>query len=124
MTPRNYQLAELFDAVADAVPDRLALVAGERRLTFAQLQERARRFGNHLRDQGVGPGATVGIYARNRAEWIEAMLGAYAVRAVPVNVKLPLTTISSFGPVLLVPTSKYAAAPAAKIKLLLNMFVP
>jgi fatty-acyl-CoA synthase len=91
MTPRNYQLAELFDAVADAVPDRLALVAGERRLTFAQLQERARRFGNHLRDQGVGPGATVGIYARNRAEWIEAMLGAYAVRAVPVNVNFRYT---------------------------------
>jgi fatty-acyl-CoA synthase len=84
--PPTYQLADLFEAVADAVPDRVALVAGDRRLTYAVLDERATRFGNHLASVGLEPGAKVGIYAWNRAEWLEAMLGAFKARLVPINV--------------------------------------
>jgi fatty-acyl-CoA synthase len=72
--------------VADTVPDRLALVAGPDRLTYRQVDERANRFGHHLRDQGVAPGAHVGILAHNRAEWAEAMIGCYKARAVPINI--------------------------------------
>ena len=84
--PRSYQLADLFEAVADAVPDRLALVAGGRRLTFRELDERADRVADHLSSSGLAPGAKVGIYAWNRAEWVEAMLGAFKARMVPINV--------------------------------------
>ena len=82
----EFNLADLYEIVADAVPDRLALVAGDRRLTYAQLDERANRFAHHLLDHGVEPGDKVGIYSWDRAEWVEAMLGAYKARAVPVNV--------------------------------------
>ena len=82
----EFNLADLYEIVADAVPDRLALVAGDRRLTYAQLDERASRFAHHLLDNGVGPGDKVAIYSWDRAEWLEAMLGAYKARAVPVNV--------------------------------------
>jgi acyl-CoA synthetase (AMP-forming)/AMP-acid ligase II len=82
----EFNLADLFERVADSIPDRTALVAGERRLTYAQLDERATRFANYLRDVGVLPGQHVGIYAYNRAEWAEAMLGCYKARAVPINV--------------------------------------
>jgi fatty-acyl-CoA synthase len=85
-TPRSYQLADLFEAVADAVPDRMALVAGDRRLTFRELDERATRFANHLRSLDLNVGAKVGIYAWNRAEWLEAMIGCFKARMVPVNV--------------------------------------
>ena len=85
-TPRSYQLADLFEAVADEVPDRLALVAGDRRLTFRELDERATRFANHLRSLELGVGAKVGIYAWNRAEWLEAMIGCFKARTVPINV--------------------------------------
>ena len=37
----KFNLADLFEKVADAVPDRLALVAGDRRLTYRELDERA-----------------------------------------------------------------------------------
>jgi fatty-acyl-CoA synthase len=84
--PRSYQLADLFEAVADTVPDRLALVAGDRRLSFRQLDERANRVADHLLAQGLAPGDKVGIHAWNRAEWLEAMLGAYKARLVPINV--------------------------------------
>jgi 3-oxocholest-4-en-26-oate---CoA ligase len=82
----EFNLADLYEIVADAVPDRLALVAGDRRLTYSQLDERANRFAHHLVDHGVEPGDKVAIYSWDRAEWVEAMLGAYKARAVPVNV--------------------------------------
>ena len=85
MTDRQFNLADLFEIVADTVPDRLALVAGDVRLTYAELDSRADRFANHLVTTGIGPGAHVGILARNRSEWVEAMIGCYKSRTVPIN---------------------------------------
>jgi fatty-acyl-CoA synthase len=84
-TARSFNLADLFEIVVDTVPDRLALVAGDRRLTYRELDERASRFAHHLADAGVAPGEKVGIYSWNRAEWIEAMLAAWKISAVPIN---------------------------------------
>jgi len=81
-----YNLADLFESVADAVPDRTAIIAGGRRLTYAELDARANRVAQYLRDVGVRPGQHVGIYSFNRAEWVESMLGCFKARAVPVNV--------------------------------------
>jgi 3-oxocholest-4-en-26-oate---CoA ligase len=84
--PVEFNLADLFEIVADTVPTRLALVADDRRLTYADLDERANRVAHHLLGAGIAPGERVAVYAWNRAEWVEAMLGAYKARAVPVNV--------------------------------------
>jgi fatty-acyl-CoA synthase len=86
VTTRVFNLADLFEVVADACPERLALVAGDVRLTYAALDGRANRLAHHLRQQGVQPGENIGIYAWNRAEWVEAMLAAFKLRAVPINV--------------------------------------
>jgi fatty-acyl-CoA synthase len=86
MSARQFNLADLFEVAVDTVPDRLALVAGARRLTYRQLDERANRFAHHLASAGVPTGAHVGILAYNRAEWAEAMIGCYKARAVPVNI--------------------------------------
>jgi acyl-CoA synthetase (AMP-forming)/AMP-acid ligase II len=83
---RSYNLADLLEILAAAGPDRPALVAGVERRTYRQLSERASRFGHHLAEAGVRPGEHVAILAYNRAEWIEAMLGAFKVRAVPIPV--------------------------------------
>ncbi len=85
MGDRQFNLADLFEVVADTVPNRLALVAGPTRLTYRQLDERANRFAHYLQDQGVVTGAHVGILSYNRAEWVEAMVGCYKARMVPVN---------------------------------------
>ncbi len=82
----EFNLADLFEAVVDAVPDRVAVIAGDRRLTYRELDERANRVAHYLRDVGVLPGQHVGIYAFNRAEWVESMIGCFKARAVPVNV--------------------------------------
>ena len=68
------------------MPDREALVCDQRRLTFAELDERATRLAHHLAARGIGPGDHVGLYLYNGTEYLEAMLAAFKLRAVPVNV--------------------------------------
>ncbi len=85
MTERQFNLADLFELVADTLPDRLALVAGDVRLSYAELDARADRFAHHLVATGIAPGAHVGILARNRSEWVEAMIGCFKSRTVPIN---------------------------------------
>ena len=50
----EYNLADLFDAVSAAVPDRECLVWRDRRLTYAQVAERTNRLANHLVAAGLG----------------------------------------------------------------------
>ena len=82
----SYNLSVLFEAVVDADRDREVLVVGDRRLTYAALDERANRLANHLAAAGIGPGDHVGLQLANGSEYIEGMFAAFKLRAVPVNV--------------------------------------
>ncbi|MBM3671020.1 MAG: acyl-CoA synthetase [Actinobacteria bacterium] len=82
----SYNLSELFELVADAVPEREALVAHDRRVTFAELEARANRLAHHLKSVDLGHGDHVGLQLLNGTEYVEGMLACYKVRAVPVNV--------------------------------------
>lgn len=79
-------IADLFEHVVDVVPDRLALVAGDDRLTYAELDAAANRFAHHLVAAGIAPGDHVGLMARNTTEHVVAMLGCFKARVVPINV--------------------------------------
>ena len=81
-----FNIADLFEHTVDVVPDRLCVVDGDARLTYAELDERANRFAHHLAAAGRRPGDHVGIYAQNSHQWLEAMLGCLKIRAVPINV--------------------------------------
>jgi acyl-CoA synthetase (AMP-forming)/AMP-acid ligase II len=82
----GFNLADLFERVADAVPDREVIVSPARRLTFAELDERANRLANVLLDLGVEAGEHIGLQLLNGSEYIEGMLAAFKISAVPVNV--------------------------------------
>ena len=84
--PLTFNLADLFELVVDAVPEREALVAGDARRTFAELDTRGNRIANHLLGLGLAPGAKVAIYGWNRAEWVETFFGAFKARLVPINI--------------------------------------
>ncbi|MGH3435657.1 MAG: acyl-CoA synthetase [Sciscionella sp.] len=81
-----HNIADLIEHAVDAVPDRTALVCGDRKVTFAQLDERANRLAHHLARNGVREGSHIGVYAGNSIETVEAMIAAYKIRAVAVNV--------------------------------------
>ena len=82
----TYNLADLLEIIAGAAPDREALVAGDVRLTYGELDARASKVGHHLAAQGVRSGQHVAILSWNRAEWLEAFFGIFKIRAVPVPV--------------------------------------
>jgi acyl-CoA synthetase (AMP-forming)/AMP-acid ligase II len=83
---RTFNLADLFELVADAIPEREAMVAGAHRLTYGDLEERANRLAHHLLAVGVRAGDHVGLQLLNGSEYVEGMLGAFKIRAVPINV--------------------------------------
>jgi acyl-CoA synthetase (AMP-forming)/AMP-acid ligase II len=87
----EFQIADLFEAVVDAVPNHEALVCGfdgfiRRRSTYLELDARANRVAHGFARLGIGVGDHVGIHLYNGPEWIETMLGLFKLRAVPVNV--------------------------------------
>src|SRR5205814_3069525 len=82
----QFNLADLLERVADTVPDHLALVCAERRLTYAELDARANRLAHVLAARGVGVGDHVALYLYNSTAYLEGMLAAFKLRAVPINV--------------------------------------
>ena len=86
MGTRPFTFADTFEVVADTVPDQMAIVTEERRLTYAEVDERATRLAHVLAERGVGAGDHIGLYLYNGTEYVEAMLAAWKIRAVPVNV--------------------------------------
>ncbi|MEO5876328.1 MAG: acyl-CoA synthetase [Streptosporangiaceae bacterium] len=86
MSSRTYNLADLLEILAEAGPDRPALVAGDVRQTYGELNARAAQAGHLLAAAGVQPGEHVAILSWNRAEWLEAFFGIFKIRAVPVPV--------------------------------------
>src|SRR5438067_936388 len=76
-------------AAAERFGDRLAIADGDTRLSYAELFERARRFGAALVASGIQPGDRVAIWAFNSAEWVSAALGLSCAGAVlvPINTR-------------------------------------
>lgn len=83
---RHFNIADLFEQVAEACADRPALVCGDQRVTYAELDARSSRLASHLASKGVGPGQHVGLYLYNSNEYLEAMMACFKIRAVPINV--------------------------------------
>ncbi len=79
-------IADLAEHAIDAVPDRVALICGDEKLTYAELEEKANRLAHYLIDQGVKKDDKVGLYCRNRIEIVIAMLGIVKAGAILVNV--------------------------------------
>ena len=95
----EFTLAGVNELVAATVPDREALVVGDRRFTFGELAERSRRLASYLHGRGLGchterselePHESgqdhVGQYLYNGNEYIESMLGCFKARVAPFNV--------------------------------------
>jgi fatty-acyl-CoA synthase len=83
---RTFNLADLFDEVADAVPQREAVVVGDLRVDYQRLQQRVTQLASWMLARGVGAGDTVGLQLFNGIEYLEAFLAACKIKAVPVNI--------------------------------------
>jgi acyl-CoA synthetase (AMP-forming)/AMP-acid ligase II len=82
----SYNLSELIERTTELVPDRTALITDGGALSFRQLDQRANRLAHHMLGLGLQPGDMIGLHLYNCREYIEAMLAAFKIRAVPVNI--------------------------------------
>lgn len=84
-------LHHLFERQAATAPERIAVCAGTRRLTYAELNVRANRLAHYLREQGVAPDGVVALCLERSVEMVVAILavlkagGAY----LPLDPKYP-----------------------------------
>ncbi|MGA5303627.1 amino acid adenylation domain-containing protein [Nucisporomicrobium flavum] len=84
-------VVEAFRDRAARTPDALALVAGETRLTYAELSGRVYALARDLRERGVGPEDVVGIGMPRSAEMVIAVLATMVAGGafVPVDPAWP-----------------------------------
>ncbi|HEY1552228.1 MAG TPA: amino acid adenylation domain-containing protein, partial [Kofleriaceae bacterium] len=74
--PQHFVLHELFEAWVDRAPDATALVFGEQRITYAELDARANAVAQQLIDRGVGADSIVALICDRSIEMIVAIIGA------------------------------------------------
>jgi amino acid adenylation domain-containing protein/non-ribosomal peptide synthase protein (TIGR01720 family) len=74
--PRTLCMHELFEEQAAQNPSTVALVFGNQRLTYGQLNEQANRLAHYLiEERGVKPDTPVGICVERSPEMVVGMLG-------------------------------------------------
>jgi len=83
---RSFNLADLFEVVAGAVPERTAFVCGAQHLSYRALDERATQLASALHQRGIRRGDNVGIALHNSAEYLEAFFACCKIGAAPANV--------------------------------------
>ena len=81
----GWNFADLYEAVAGTVADRPAIVAGRRRLTWAEFDGLADAVGGVLLEAGLRRQDKVALYLHNCPEYLVAQLAAFKVAMVPVN---------------------------------------
>ena len=83
---RSFNLADLFEVVVHAVPERIAFVCGPQSLSYRDLDLRATRLATALQAKGLRRGDHVGIALFNSAQYLEAFLACCKLGAVPANI--------------------------------------
>ncbi|MEU8928217.1 amino acid adenylation domain-containing protein, partial [Kitasatospora sp. NPDC048545] len=89
-------LPELFAAQAARTPDATALVFGDERLSYAELDARADRLARLLAARGVGPERTVALVLERSVEMVVALLATVKAGAayLPVDPEYPTDRIA------------------------------
>ncbi|PLR97560.1 class I adenylate-forming enzyme family protein [Bacillus sp. T33-2] len=88
-------LFQMFSVAADRFPEKIALIQGERRYTYAQLSEEVNRIASSFNKLGLKQGERVMVLLKNRLEtavvfWAVQKLGAVFS---PINLRLSMNDI-------------------------------
>ncbi len=73
--PANKCIHEFFEAQVEKTPDAVALVFGEKSISYRELNSLANQTARHLQSMGVGPEVLVGVCMQRSIEMIVGMLG-------------------------------------------------
>ncbi len=95
--PRDKCVHELIGAQAARTPQAVAVVCGDRRLTYAQLDGAANRLAHYLRKRGVGAGDRVAVCLDRSPEMLVGVLSVLKAGAayVPLDPEFPRERIAA-----------------------------
>jgi long-chain acyl-CoA synthetase len=81
---------------AERRPDKIALIAGDDTITYAELDRRSHELGCRLLQEGLRPGDRVGVHWGNSIECVLLLLGCFraGVIALPVNIRFKAAEIA------------------------------
>lgn len=83
----HWNYGDLFDEIAARVPERTALISGDRKTSWAEMDARTNRLARaFLAVDGVEADDKVALYTRNAPAYIEGTIAAFKSRLVHVNV--------------------------------------
>jgi len=74
--PRDKCLHDLFEEQVERTPDSVAVVYGDQKLTYLELNSRANQLAHYLISKGVGPEVMVGLYMERS---LEMVIGIYGI---------------------------------------------
>lgn len=94
--PAGKCVDELFSEQVRRTPGAIALVDGDRELTYAELERRAELLAGELQQEGIGPGSCAGIFLEHSIETVVAILGVLWAGAayVPLDTEHPRTRLA------------------------------
>ena len=81
----EWTFADVWETVADTIPDRLALIHGDRRISWRDFDCRAQGVATALLKIGLRPQDKVALYLHNAPAYLESAFAAVKARLVPVN---------------------------------------
>jgi 3-oxocholest-4-en-26-oate---CoA ligase len=83
----QWNYGDLFDAVAARVPERTALIDGDRKVSWSAMDQRTNRLARAmLAAKGVEAGDKVALYMKNAPAYLEGTIAGFKSRLVHVNV--------------------------------------
>jgi microcystin synthetase protein McyB len=94
--PRDKCIQQLFEEQVDRTPEAVAVVDGDRQLTYQDLNRRGNQVAHYLRSLGVKPDALVGIYMKRSWEMMVGLLGIIKAGAayLPLDADYPQPRLS------------------------------
>jgi acyl-CoA synthetase (AMP-forming)/AMP-acid ligase II len=81
----TWNYGDVWEAVADTLPDAPALTHGSDTRTWAEVDRRADNVARWLLRAGVAPQDKVALYLYNCSEYLEATFACFKVALVPIN---------------------------------------
>ena len=82
-----WNFGNILDTIIPVLPEgHLALVHGDREITWAEMGRRSNNLGRFMLENGASIGDKVGFYMRNRPEYMETLAACFRARLTHVNV--------------------------------------
>jgi non-ribosomal peptide synthetase component F len=93
----NIPIIKLFERQADIIPDNPAVIFGQSRMSYGELNRKADIVAGRLLQKGVGSETLIAICMDSSVELVEAVLGVLKVGGafVPIDPQYPMERIAT-----------------------------